>query len=253
MQLISQDLLFWTFSTIAQSFIAFISLLGMVAIYKLQAINNDRDRLAMRIKEILNNLNFDEGLRSHYTTDAIINIFFESIGRHLNTEFAYLEGINKSLVSKKKNLTMNLNLFLQSTIILISFSLLALVLTPLLKENILGLIFILLSLFLSSRSIYLGTKLISKNIINEPEIKYLNNLKVKLRGLIKGDQIDIYLFKQNQFIQDCYIVNNDQENEELEVIEINILPPAPNRKIQYYEIVKFDFKKKKNKERNIYD
>ena len=65
MEIISQDLLFWTFSTIVQSFVAFISLLGMVAVYKLQSINSDRDKLGEKIGGILHNFNFDEGLRSH--------------------------------------------------------------------------------------------------------------------------------------------------------------------------------------------
>lgn len=48
---LSREHLFWTFSTVMQSFVALGALLGMVAVFKLQVINNRIENLVLNVRE----------------------------------------------------------------------------------------------------------------------------------------------------------------------------------------------------------
>ena len=51
--ILSSDLLFWTFSTVMQSFMALGALLGMVAVFRLQVINSRKEKIVAEWKSVL--------------------------------------------------------------------------------------------------------------------------------------------------------------------------------------------------------
>lgn len=158
-QYISQDLLFWTFSTIVQSFVAFLALLGMVAIYRIQIFRRNIETLAGAMR---NHLKQHRGSEvDGYTTEKIIKDTKGLAGNRPDMEIlkrASLEFSNlEKYINDIKERTIEFFYFI---IFLLVFSLVFLFMSPVLEYTLFGLLVLWLIIFWCLASFILGLNLL---------------------------------------------------------------------------------------------
>jgi len=158
-QYISRDVLFWTFSTIVQSFVAFVALLGMVTIYRMQVLSADTRNLSESMRQTIwahrgptavsyptNKIIKDiKGLAQKYTDDNTL--------KRADLEFSNFE-------KEKNSIKKGAKFFFYSTIPLLIFSLILLPMSLVLADTDLGLLFLWIAIFWSSASFILGLNLL---------------------------------------------------------------------------------------------
>lgn len=157
----SEDLIFWTFSTIIQSFIAFIALLGMITIYKLQILDNNKRSIAESMRGIISHY---RGYRPSmaYTTDKIIKDIKGLTDDSSNKDTA-LSQANEEFKNINKNefeIKNQAKRFFELTITLIIVTLIALTVTPILTYNIFGAFVLFSIVYMSCISLVVGFKLV---------------------------------------------------------------------------------------------
>lgn len=157
-QYISHDLLFWTFSTVVQSFVAFVSLLGMVVIYRTQIIQRNKENLAESMREYLVQYR-GQGCRG-YTTNKIIKDI-KGLAENPNDDALTRADLEFSNLEKDENkIKKTAIFFFCSTIFLLIFSLVLLSVSPALEYTLSGLLFLWLIIFWSFVSFILGLNLL---------------------------------------------------------------------------------------------
>ncbi|MCK5491195.1 MAG: hypothetical protein KAI67_05115 [Candidatus Pacebacteria bacterium] len=182
--IISQDVFFWTLSTIIQSMVAFVALLGMVAVYKMQITQRNKESIAesMRIHLCLyidNRIEIEKKGEKGEKSTKIINsseaysysiIKIEEKARELSNEYPE-DMILKSAVFEfsnikkgQKDIRNKINDFFLLTISLISFSLILLPMSSYLECNKYNLLTLVVIVLWSIGSLYLGYKLVKKLI-----------------------------------------------------------------------------------------
>jgi hypothetical protein len=162
--IISEDVLFWTFSTIVQSFIALLALLGMVAIYRLQALENELNYLCEITRPLVE---YFRGLPSRaYTHGEIIlecnKIFGEN---HIASEVELIqvkrttERLNQ-IVERKKKIKTDIYNFIEITVFIVFISLIFLPWTPIISKHNLGPLFLVVVVILAVYSLLSAKRLI---------------------------------------------------------------------------------------------
>lgn len=160
---ISSDVLLWTFSTITQSFVAFVSLLSMVAIYKLQGIRRDMEIVAESMRDLIKEIRGAEALG--YPVNKIIKDIEGLCNSrpdllHLKRANLKLNEMKISAVEIKERI----KIFLITTILLLIISLILLPLSPFLEFKIISLVFLTVVIIWSIISLIFGTRLVIKLI-----------------------------------------------------------------------------------------
>lgn len=164
---ISQDILFWTFSTIIQSMVAFVALLGMVAVYKIQTIERNKENIAESMRGYLVK-NWREEV-SGYSFEEIIKEIHDLPKDSQSVLYNNRILKNTSLrLSKKDKYLINIkgiiNDFFLLTISLISFSLILLPMSSYLGCNEYSLPILVIIILWSTSALYLGYRLVKKLI-----------------------------------------------------------------------------------------
>jgi len=162
------------FSTISQSFVALVSLLGMVAIYKIQSIENERQNLTNSLRSG-GSLKFFKGAMADSMSYADIKTFLDGLEdktpnhpqlsacRKAKTLFDKFNEDEKYIINNTKTL-------LKTSLFLIAYSLSAISLVPYIFNNLLGFIFLSISVIWSLYLVKIAydfiLKLIKPKIIN---------------------------------------------------------------------------------------
>lgn len=165
---ISQDILFWTLSTIIQSMVAFVALLGMVAVYRIQTVERDKEDIIEGIRKYLSK-KWKEEVLGYSSKEIIKKIHdlsvIDYLDKSINREM--LQRASSRLLEKDKYLTYIkgiINAFFLLTIFLISFSLILLPMSSYLECNDQSLFILIIIILWSIGSLYLGYKLVKKLI-----------------------------------------------------------------------------------------
>lgn len=165
---ISQDILFWTLSTIIQSMVAFVALLGMVAVYKIQNIERDKESIAENMCKHLYK-HWDQEILSYSSKEIILKTHSLSATNNLAAQMnpEMLKRASSKFSEKDKYLTnikRMINDFFLLTISLIIFSLVLLPMSSYLECNNYSLPILVVIILWSISSLYLGYKLAKKLI-----------------------------------------------------------------------------------------
>ena len=173
---ISKDVLFWAFSTIVQSFVAFVALLGMVTIYRIQMVREDMKIIAEAMRDHL--MQYRNVHVSYQNKESGIVTFSSSevYGYTVKKIIKDIKGLTKTYpkdgVLKRANLELsNLKndeqkikryaiLFFSSVVLLLIVSLVLLPMAPILEYTILGLVLLSLIIFWAFASFVLGLNLL---------------------------------------------------------------------------------------------
>ena len=148
----TQEVLFWTFSTIAQSFVALVSLLGMVGIYRIQIIKHDIGILANSIRPLIRQIRKDA---DGYTTNKIVKDVkglaksrkdLPAITK-ANNEFI---NFHKQIYHIKKEATH----FICETLFVVAISIFGLFFTPLIAGTAFATIALIFIILISSMVLY---------------------------------------------------------------------------------------------------
>jgi multisubunit Na+/H+ antiporter MnhG subunit len=164
---LNQEILFWTFSTIAQTFGAILALIGALSIFKMQILQNDFRNLINELRK----WNFIE--KPNKETDEELYNRFKKITKDNLLQKAFLDNqITQSKCDKmllklekyKENLMPDLKnkilVFSIINIIIIFSCLIGLIITYSLSSNISGFIFLILILLLCFFSLISSIKII---------------------------------------------------------------------------------------------
>lgn len=156
---IDQDLLYWFFSTVAQSFLALVAFLGMFTVFKLQNYHNNFNIL---LETNRRNVAYFEGdYVEYYTHDEIIKKCREIVKNNKPGQESHFNKIKSLLVrideilENENNLKKDIHSFFYLTLSLIILSIISIPLVTVLIEHNFGTISIFLILcimFLSLNS-----------------------------------------------------------------------------------------------------
>ncbi|MBI5778525.1 MAG: hypothetical protein HZA49_03605 [Planctomycetes bacterium] len=159
---VNDNHLFWLSSTIAQGFIALVSLLGMVGIFKLQYISNERERLTDSMREALGF--YVNKTVCTYTPQQIVDSAKDVMSK--NTGGGWITAMQKVIpciensFTDEKNIKGKIISFVIFTLILVGITLLSLALTPLIIQYSLGISVLGILLILSAYSLFLAIRLV---------------------------------------------------------------------------------------------
>jgi hypothetical protein len=140
---LNQDILFWTFSTIAQTFGALWALVGMVALYKIQILDKDLGNLISLIKHIFNFPAKTEFLKNYQLYRYIKAIhdnnkykkYIGSSDSPSRYDFKkYFEIFDRIMMKSLPNLKLKIFIFSLLNIIIISLSLFGLIFNKILSD-----------------------------------------------------------------------------------------------------------------------
>lgn len=165
---VSQDILFWTLSTIIQSMVAFVALLGMVAVYRIQTIERDKESITENMRKHLYK-HWNQEILSYSSKEIIKKIHSLSVVDYLDVRMnrEILKMASSKLSEKDKYLTNIkeiINAFFLLTISLICFSLVLLPMSSYLECNKYSLLILVVIILWSIGALYLGYKLVKKLI-----------------------------------------------------------------------------------------
>lgn len=162
--IISEDALFWTFSTIVQSFVALLALLGMVAIYRLQSLEGELSHLCETTRSYVEY--FKGPPARAYTHEEIITeckkISEGSLivsGVEINHIKRTTERLNQ-IIGHKKKIRVDIHDFIEITIFIIFISLVFLPWTPVIAKHGSGLFFLIIVLISAIYSLLSAMRLI---------------------------------------------------------------------------------------------
>ncbi len=156
---VSKEVLFWTLSTIVQSFVAFVSLLGMVVIYRIQMIQRSKENLAESMRDLLRQIRGKEALG--YPVDKIVkDVKGLSKDRSDLSQLTRADLEFSNFKKDKNSIKKTAIFFFCSIIFLLFFSLALLPISPFLEHTLLGLLFLSLIIFGSLGAFILGLKLL---------------------------------------------------------------------------------------------
>ncbi len=164
---ISEDVLFWTFSTVVQAFMALIALLGMVGIYKLQVINNEIDKTVELIRMTVQ---YFRGLRAQgYSREEIImhcNRISQEEHPGSSGELSIMQAVNKkfgNLLDKEKEIKKNVIYFATYTVFIVYLSLFFLSWTDnIIVNNLFSRFTLVIVIILSLFSLIMGLNLLRR-------------------------------------------------------------------------------------------
>jgi len=162
--IISEDVLFWTFSTIIQSFVALLALLGMVAIYRLQSLESELNHLCDTIRIYVE---FFIGLAAKaYTQEEIINACNKISRESQNTSSVERNQVVRTnqrldeIIKNRKKIKTDTLRFVELTIFIVFISLVFLPWTPGISEHNLGPLFLTIVVVLAAYSLLSAMRLI---------------------------------------------------------------------------------------------
>lgn len=158
-----KDTLFWTFSTVVQSFVAYVSLLGMVGVYKLQKLRSNKEHIAESMR---NNIKYFRGAESDgYSIDKLVKDIKGITNDIKNDKHFNITAMKRALLEinniekEEINIKIRIKQFFYITIFLLICSLFLLPLSQLIGDE-LGKIFLIIILTWSTISFISGLFLI---------------------------------------------------------------------------------------------
>ena len=162
----SLDLLFWTFSTVAQVFVALGALLGMVAVFKLQIINNEIERMIPSLENLIFPFRGFHG--KYLSQEEILNEGEEIIKENLPSSKTDVVRLKiaipkyKFLLKEKRDIKNEVLKFTRNILLLVFLSILFLILTPIIVEFYFSIVFLIIILYFSILSLISVLKLLKK-------------------------------------------------------------------------------------------
>lgn len=159
------DLLYWTFSTTAQAFVALGALFGMISVFKLQTTNNAIEVLSLKLKDLM--VYFRGTSAFYYSSEDILRegkIIISEDHPASRDKVNMLKSVIPILEEKFAGLKMVRSktiMFIKSVLEVVFFSLLFLASAPIICHYYLDLSSILVILTLSVFLIISTTRLIS--------------------------------------------------------------------------------------------
>ena len=155
---LSQEHLFWTFSTVMQSFVALGALLGMVAVFKLQVTDNKIDSLALALRSLMHD--FPERIAGLFSSEDVLNEAKE----HSRSSTSLQPGIEhlEEFLEEKRKIKKQIIDFVKKIVVVTTFALVFLILTPLIIKTSAGVASLGIILYLAIPSLIATIRLIKE-------------------------------------------------------------------------------------------
>ncbi len=155
--LITENVLFWTFSTIVQAFVGLLALLGMTGIFKLQSLDAALNQI-LEANMFLVQYFKGSSAQAYIQEKAIAELNKISKETHDASEIqlSRVKIVSRKLndiIEKRKTIRNNVLNFTGRTIFVVLFSLVSLPITPILSREYLGLPFLVIAVMLSLYSL----------------------------------------------------------------------------------------------------
>ncbi|MCK4905479.1 hypothetical protein KAS42_04490 [bacterium] len=160
---LSQEHLFWTFSTVMQSFVALGALLGMVAVFRLQIINNKSDIIALSLRKPI--IYFRGMPASTYLPEDILcegNKILKEEGNKVGSEIKLGLPQLEKLFDEEKNIKKQIVDFVKKIVVITALALIFLIITPTLIKIHADIASLGLILYLAITSLITTIKLIKE-------------------------------------------------------------------------------------------